>query len=203
MSTRQYALTIYIHPETGPTLPVQIDTLQVEVAALSVGPSERNKARVNEVSRQIKDCFKGVYPEHGKDAIAAIMSRLENLTMFSGVVLQLPGAIEDDTTYRVKKAENIARDHSRLKGEASQQRDLIEKLQVDREMLSDRLNAALAAKKQLKLDYDRANAKVAALEVQLKQTHEKAAALVKEKSDLQSQLAAKEVELRKAMAGGA
>jgi phage shock protein A len=94
MTTSQYSIILYVHPDEGPITPVEINLMQVEEAALNY-PGDRDEIRFQEVVKCIKAQCPDVVPERHRQGIASILGRLRNVSQFNGIVLRLPGTIED------------------------------------------------------------------------------------------------------------
>lgn len=174
MSTRQYAITIYVHPDAGPILPIQIDMMQVEIIAQKAPAPNRNEVRINEVANQIKQCFPRVKPESQRQGIAAIIARLENLALFSGIVLRLPGSIDEESPATTKKIDSLVKDVGRLRGEATQLREQFERERGERELIKGKLSEAVSAGKRLLQEREEAQKRVSYLQAQLRQAQEDA-----------------------------
>jgi len=88
-------MVLYIHPDTGPVMPMELDLMAVEIVALKVpGDDRRNDARIREIARKIKEKFPKVDPESNWREVATLIGRLRHAQTFNGVVLRLPGTID-------------------------------------------------------------------------------------------------------------
>lgn len=91
----QRIMVLYIHPDTGPVMPMELDLMAVEVVALKVpGADRRDDARIREIARKIKEKFPKVDPESNWHEVASLIGRLSHAQSFNGVVLRLPGTID-------------------------------------------------------------------------------------------------------------
>lgn len=99
MDTTRRVIALYIHPDSGPVMPMEIDLMEVEIAALKVpGSVQRDNARVNEIARRIKAQFPGIDTSRATQEIAALIGKLGHYAYFNGVVLRLPGSIDLPST---------------------------------------------------------------------------------------------------------
>jgi DNA repair exonuclease SbcCD ATPase subunit len=95
MNTAQHIITLYIHPERGPIMPMQLDMMEVEMATLkSASDVNRDDVRVREIAVRIKKEFKDVEPFGRTVEILSLVRTLRHVQMFNGVVLRLPGVID-------------------------------------------------------------------------------------------------------------
>jgi hypothetical protein len=96
---RQSIITIYIHPDKGPIMPMQLDMLEIEIKAVSVPGihSSHDDHRIGEIVARIKEKFPNVDPGSKRRELSHLISRLSQISMFNGIGLRLPGNIDGET----------------------------------------------------------------------------------------------------------
>lgn len=95
MMLQQTTITLYIHPDKGPIMPIQLDMLKIEISV--VGQStrgNRDDARLHAIAKCITDAFPKVQAESRLQDIRVLVSRLAHVSIFDGIVLRLPGIID-------------------------------------------------------------------------------------------------------------
>jgi chromosome segregation ATPase len=95
MNVQQETIHLYIHPDSGPIMPVELDMLAIELALIqSEATSNRDNARVEAIIDLIKEHFPNVQPEANRQQIRLLLNRLIHIAVYDGVVLRLPGTID-------------------------------------------------------------------------------------------------------------
>ena len=94
-SSSQFMVTLYIHPDSGPVTPMQLDMLSIETTILGLDAhSNRDDARIRQIAAKIKATFPDVDPYRNLGMLSQFVSRMSHVALFSGVVLRLPGTIQ-------------------------------------------------------------------------------------------------------------
>ncbi len=136
ITPKQYELIVYIHPDSGPTVPLAIDLLEIETSIMGLDThSNRNEARVRRLAEYIRKAFPEVDPYSRLDFLMNIMSRLSHVQDFSGVVLRLPGKItqvmEEDSQGQMSSAVVTPTEFARLTQAELQLKGEVIKLQQE------------------------------------------------------------------------
>jgi len=114
MNVTRRVIALYIHPDTGPVTPMELDLMQVEMVALRAVGGSYDEARAREIARLVRAKFARVDPESNWRELMAIGSRLSHADIFNGIVLRLPGTIADGSRQEpdeetTKKLERLTR----------------------------------------------------------------------------------------------
>jgi chromosome segregation ATPase len=105
---QQRKITIYIHPEQGPVMPMVLDLMEVELAALKQpGTAQRDEARIKEIARRIKAEFKDVRPEERRNELAPLVRQFGDYQELDRLVLRLPGVIQSSKDQNGRPAADI------------------------------------------------------------------------------------------------
>ncbi len=105
---QQRKITIYIHPEQGPVMPMVLDLMEVELVALKQpGATQRDEARIKEIARRIKAEFKEVRPEERRNELAPLVRQFGDYQELDRLVLRLPGVIQSSKNQDGRPAADI------------------------------------------------------------------------------------------------
>ncbi|GLV54409.1 hypothetical protein KDH_12560 [Dictyobacter sp. S3.2.2.5] len=90
-------IAVYIHPDNGPIKPMSLDIDRVRDAAYrQTMPALEEQARLEEIVGQIRYHFPKIDITIHTPHIRSVMARLYDAKNFSGIVLRLPGRIDED-----------------------------------------------------------------------------------------------------------
>lgn len=93
---QQRKIVIYIHPEQGPVMPMELDLMDVELATLKQpGAAQKDEARIKEIAARIKALFPGVMPEKKRNELAPLVRQFGDYQALNRLVLCLPGIIQN------------------------------------------------------------------------------------------------------------
>jgi predicted nucleic acid-binding Zn-ribbon protein len=174
MSTTQRIIALYIHPDSGPILPMPLDMMAVEMMALKApGSIQRDDARIREVAKRIREKFPDVDPESRWREVASLIGRLSHADLFNGIVLRLPGKIEEEIVASSELSKATLEELDRLAKEIQQLNKGLQKERVEHEATKAKFYAIESENKRLKVLYDKANTEIADLRVQAQHAAEK------------------------------
>jgi hypothetical protein len=166
MDTTRRVIALYIHPDIGPVMPMEIDLMEVEIAALKVpGSVQRDNARINEIARRIKARFSGIDTSRGIQEIAALIGKLGHYTYFNGVVLRLPGTIEMPSTNAkpvpTPDLKEIKEQVARFTQEIAQLKKVVQQERQEHLATKGSLYAVEGENKRLKSQHDKSSTELA------------------------------------------
>jgi chromosome segregation ATPase len=172
-------IALYIHPDTGPVTPMELDLMQVELVALRAVGGSYDEARAREIARLVRAKFAQVDPESNWRELMAIGSRLSHADIFNGIVLRLPGTIVDGG--RQQPDEETKKKLERLTRQFQQ---ISESYQKERQELREKVSRLESEQKRLKAFSQNAGADLLTLRAQLQQERDahKRARLVAEQA---------------------
>jgi DNA repair exonuclease SbcCD ATPase subunit len=179
MNVTRRVIALYIHPDTGPVTPMELDLMQVELVALRAVGGSYDEARAREIARLVRAKFAQVDPESNWRELMAIGSRLSHADIFNGIVLRLPGTIVDGG--RQQPDEETKKKLERLTRQFQQ---ISESYQKERQELREKVSRLESEQKRLKAFSQNAGADLLTLRAQLQQERDahKRARLVAEQA---------------------
>lgn len=86
-------LVLYIHPAKGPTKPMLININLVEEAGIR-SLQDPDRARIDEMIRQIKVPFPKSQPESNRQGLQMIVAHISSYAQWRGIVIQTEGTID-------------------------------------------------------------------------------------------------------------
>lgn len=131
MTQQSTSINLYIHPDTGPIVMLELDMLDIELSIIHTDVNaNRDNARVDRIIEYIRSQYPQVRPEANRDQLRVFISRLATLSIYDGIVLRLPGIIQGNaptaTAYTAEDINQLTNEITRLRGElqqAEQKRD--------------------------------------------------------------------------------
>jgi ribosomal protein S28E/S33 len=106
MNGSPYLIQIYIHPDKGPITPVILNILEIENKVIHLPINvNRDEARVQEIIMAITKVLPNVDPWSKTRELSQLVrsvsqiSTFEQLLMYQGIVIRLPGTIENNDFY--------------------------------------------------------------------------------------------------------
>lgn len=200
MASEHISITLYIHAlGGGPISPMILDMLEVEIAVVSLpAAADRDEARVREIANRIKKVFPNVDPTSKLRELKWLIGRLANVTMFDGIVLDMPGTIDGPSTPKnpaVQEFQKLTEETLRLKGQFEDITQQYQKAQAQiKKLLSEksRLQSAQQTQardlNQVRTELESIKTKDYHAQVDVKKYQEQASKLEQEKAALQTQL---------------
>jgi hypothetical protein len=173
MSTTRRSIAIYIHPDDGPIMPMELDMLAVETLALSVpAGSQREDVRFREIARRIRDQFPEVDPESNWRELRSIMGRLSHFDLFNGIVLRLPGKIKMPVTAPAQPSQATISELNDLTKKVQQLSRQLSKVNAEHDVTKTRLYTQESENKRLKTARDKLSQECSGLQVQTQRDQE-------------------------------
>ena len=192
-------VTLYIHPDKGPIASMQLDMLDVEISIIhSDVNSNRDDARVHEIIARIRSQFPSVQPEAKLQELRWLISRLAHVSIYDGIVLRLPGAIDGPPppkSYTIEDVQRLSQDASKLTMQlegVKQQHDKVQALVASLQSENSQLRSAHQVQQeqiiQLRGDLQDAEVRAHNANMDAKKYREQATRLEQEKAGLQVEL---------------
>lgn len=164
MNVTRRVIALYIHPDSGPVTPMELDLMQVEMVALRAVGGAYDEARAREIARLVRAKFAQVDPESNWRELMAIGSRLSHADIFNGIVLRLPGTIADGS-----KQEPDEETKKKLERLTRQFQQISESYQKERQGLREKVSRLESEQRRLQTLSQHANTDLQTLRTQLQQ----------------------------------